>query len=155
MERFRLLTIITPLYHQKGVSKQQAPTGQQQQQGGAYNKCSLDLTRKDLLLRDQTLKFIQNISIFIKYLNNQDLGKLDGELREIIMAFQSLIEVIQCIDLDKSSTISGQLADLEACLGLMINEFKASQIEKVVSLALDLARKANEMFINITKCGSC
>lgn len=65
------------------------------------------------------------------------------------------MEVIQCIDLDKSKKITEQLDELEISLNLMMNQFKSNHIEKVISLSLEMARKANEMFVSITKNGEC
>lgn len=111
-----------------------------------------DMGKKDLILRDLTLRFIQTISIFIKYLSGNDNRKLDIELKEIISSLKLLIETIESIDLyNKSQKISEQVDELEKCLNTMIYELKMNRIEKVINSALDMARTANELFLTITK----
>jgi len=103
--------------------------------------------KKDLLLRDQTLTFIQTISIFIRFLNT-DNQKLDAELKEIMVALNNLIETIGTIDQVSahSKLINKKVSELELLLNAMINELNKNHIENVINTALDLARNANELF---------
>ena len=135
--------------------------------------------QKDLVLRDHTLKFIQAISMFIKYLNNNNgetttpsnnNNKLDNELRDIVVSFESFVNAIDdslvndgsssltsCVVEEAATTkkrtdeLERQLGDVEESLARMISEFRLNKIERVVSLALDVARSANEIFLDIAK----
>ncbi len=106
--------------------------------------------KKDLLLRDQTLTFIQTISIFIRFLNT-DNQKLDTELKEIMVALNTLIETIGTIEVSThSKLINKKVNELEMLLKSMISELNKNHIENVINTALDLARNANELFLAIT-----
>lgn len=106
--------------------------------------------KKDLLLRDQTLTFIQTISIFIRFLNT-DNQKLDTELKEIMVALNTLIETIGTIEVSThSKLINKKVNELEMLLKSMVNELNKNHIENVINTALDLARNANELFLAIT-----
>ena len=132
--------------------------------------------QKDLVLRDHTLKFIQAISMFIKYLNNNNgetttpsnnNNKLDNELRDIVVSFEGFVNAIDdslvndgsssCVVEEAATTkkrtdeLERQLGDVEESLARMISEFRLNKIERVVSLALDVARSANEIFLDIAK----
>ncbi|CAF0736619.1 unnamed protein product [Brachionus calyciflorus] len=112
----------------------------------------LSQTTKDLFLRDLTLKFIQNISIFVKLLNGDDRRNVDGQLKEIIQSLEKLIEAINNIEIFKlSQTINDQVDELEKCLNTMIYELKMNRTERVISSALEMARNANELFLAITR----
>jgi hypothetical protein len=105
----------------------------------------------DLVLRDQTLKLIQSISTFIRFLNGQNSRMLDYQLKEIVSTLKDLIELIENIEVNSSSKrIAQQISDLETSLSLMISEFKSSNVENVINAALGLARTANELFLTIT-----
>jgi len=106
----------------------------------------------DLLLRDQTLAFIQKISNFIRFLNN-DKHMLDNELNEVIIALNRLIKIIEGIQVEnQSKTVkTNKVNELEICLDKLVNELKRNNIENVINTSLDLARKANELFHSITK----
>ena len=105
-------------------------------------------------MRDQTLSFIQNISIFIRLLNTEN-GKIDNELKAIMVSLKRLIETLGNIDFfDKSKKINEQINELENCMSLMINELKSNKIENVIKVALELARTANDLFLVITKSNS-
>lgn len=106
--------------------------------------------KKDLLLRDQTLTFIQTISIFIRLLNT-DNQTLDNELKEIMVALNNLIETIETIEVSShSKSINKKVNELESLLSIMIDELKNNRIENVINTALEMARNANEMFLCIT-----
>ena len=106
----------------------------------------------DLILRDQTLKFIQTISTFIRYLNGDNQRMMEQQLKEIVGTLRDLIGIIETIEIMSScKKITQQISDLETCLSKMIKEFKLSNIENVVNSALEMARTANELFLTITK----
>lgn len=126
------------------------------------------MSRRDLVIRDHTLKFIQAISVFIKYLNGESdeaAGrKLDGELKEILVSFKSFVNAIESIEVVNDAAaaneqallatrkqVGRQLSDLDERLSLMISEFRLNKIENVVSLALEVARNANEIFLNLAQ----
>ncbi len=106
----------------------------------------------DILLRDQTLVFIQTISSFIHYLNI-DNHKLDNELKAIIVSLNHLIETIEIFEVNNQSKnlIAKQIGELEKYLTIMIEELKLNRIENVINTALELARNANELFHTVTK----
>jgi focal adhesion kinase 1 len=109
------------------------------------------VAKLDLVLRDQTLKLIQTISNFIRYLNGSDPRLLDDQLKEIVDTLKELIALIENIELSNASKkIAGQIGALETSLSSMVNEFKGKNVEHVVSSALELARTANELFLTIT-----
>lgn len=112
----------------------------------------MDPNKKDLVLRDLTLKFIQTLSIFIKYLNGNDERKLDSELKEIIQSLKHLIETIESMNVyERAERINEQVDELEKGLNTLIYELKMNRIEKVINSALDMARTANDLFLTITK----
>ncbi len=101
-------------------------------------------------MRDQTLTFIQTISIFIRLLNT-DNQTLDNELKEIMVALNNLIETIETIEVSShSKSINKKVNELESLLSIMIDELKNNRIENVINTALEMARNANEMFLCIT-----
>lgn len=72
------------------------------------------------------------------------------------MSLRNFIEAIESIEMNGSLSLSEiaineHIVELENCLSLMISEFKSNRIERVVSLALEIARNANEIFLNIAK----
>lgn len=106
----------------------------------------------DLALRDLTLKFIHNISIFIKLLNEETRLNLDDKLKEIIQSLENLIEAIFSIEIFKSSRIiSEQVDEMEKCLNTLVYELKMNRTEKVINCSLEMARNANELFLTLTK----
>jgi hypothetical protein len=110
---------------------------------------------KDIVLRDQTLKFIQNISLFIKYLHSDENRKLDGELKSIMLSLKSLIQSIESFQvINHSVEINDLVNKLDRYLNFMINELKKNEIECVVNSALTMARTANDLFLLITKSNS-
>ena len=114
------------------------------------NSNTNNTNKKDLLLRDQTLTFIQTISIFIRFLNT-DNQKLDTELKEIMVALNTLIETIGTIEVSThSKLINKKVNELEMLLKSMVSELNKNHIENVINTALDLARNANELFLAIT-----
>ena len=101
--------------------------------------------------------------MFIKNLNNKDdesasKRKLESDqLKDIVVSFESFINAIETTSSDSESErkdIDRQLSDVEDCLSQMISEFRANKIERVVSLALDVARNANEIFLTFAKSAS-
>ncbi len=110
---------------------------------------------KDIILRDQTLKFIQNISLFIKYLHSEENRKLDNELKSIMLSLKSLIQSIESFQIiNQSADINDYVNKLDCYLNFMINELKKNEIECVVNSALTMARTANDLFLLITKSNS-
>jgi hypothetical protein len=115
----------------------------------------------DLILRDRTLVFIQSISNFIRYLNTENISLLDYQLKEIVNSFKSLINMISEIECyNKCEIINRQISEMENCLNRLIREFKhldlgvnieTSILTTVVNSSLEMARKANELFLLITK----
>ena len=110
--------------------------------------------------------------MFIKSLNTPDTQnttdetngitrsrQLDTELKEILVSFKSYVNAIDLINLGETTNGGGltkkdverNMTDLENRLTLMIGEYRIGSVEKVVNLALDVARNANEIFLNITK----
>ena len=102
--------------------------------------------------------------MFIKHLNNKESEsrKLENELKDIVIAFESFVNAIESVDAAINDHVSGkttmtrkeidrQLSEVEDCLSQMIGEFRVNKIERVVSLALDVARNANEIFLNFAK----
>ena len=110
---------------------------------------------KDILLRDQTLHFIQTISVFIRCLNSvQNIRDIDNELGHIRNALCQLVETIKTLDnLDyhQSKRIHEKLSDLEKLLLKLIQELKVNRLENVINTSLELARTANELFHTITR----
>lgn len=106
----------------------------------------------DLVLRDLTLKFIHNISIFIKLLNGESRQNLDSKLKEIIQSMENLIEAIFSVEVFKSSrVVSEQVDELEKCLNTLVYELKMNRTEKVINCSLEMARNANELFLTLAK----
>lgn len=100
-------------------------------------------------MRDQTLQFIQSISVFIRYLST-DNQKLERELNEIMESLNSLIKTIQANEISSHmKLLNKKIEDLEILLGIMIEDVKKNQIENVINTALELARNANELFLEI------
>lgn len=113
---------------------------------------SKKLDSKDLILRDQTLAFIQNISLFIKSLNTKNIGSVDREFSEIRAALKKLINVINNFEFGKSSQLEIQekMNYLEEMMLRLIQEMNGKCLEKVINVSLGMARTANELFHVIT-----
>lgn len=106
----------------------------------------------DLILRDQTLIFIQAISSFIRFLNT-DSHRLDAELKSIVLALNRLIDTVNGIEINNQAKKlkASKVSELEKFLGQMIEQLQEKNIENVINTALELARKANELFLAIAK----
>ena len=107
-------------------------------------------------LRDQTLDFIQKISLFIKCFNEANDGKcLDSELKAIIHSLKSLIRLVETMHLDERlhslAQINEHMDALDTRLNEMIDELKSNSVERVVDRALDVARLANDLFLSISR----
>ncbi len=78
---------------------------------------------------------------------------LDNELHAIIIALNRLIEIIEGIQVNNQSKKlkTNKVNELEKCLEKMVLQLKGDNIENVINTALELARKANELFHAITK----
>jgi len=105
-----------------------------------------------MLLRNQTLNFIQSISIFIKTLNTNK-QQVDEELKSIMISLKQLIELIEMMDenLTDCELINEKVSELDACLNQMVEQLKQNHLESVINSSLDMARAANDLYMIITK----
>ena len=64
-----------------------------------------------------------------------------------------LIDTINCIKINNQAKKlkASKVNELEKFLGQMIEELKENHVENVINIALELARKANELFLAIAK----
>ncbi len=106
----------------------------------------------DMLLRNQTLKFIQSISIFIKTLNTNK-QQVDEELKSIMISLKQLIELIEMMDenLTDCELINEKVSELDECLNQMVEQLKQNNLETVINSALNMARASNDLYMIITK----
>lgn len=81
--------------------------------------------------------------------------KLDKDVREIVASFRTYVQTVEAscegVRASLKHDIEQQIEDMENALNVMISEFRLAKVERVVSLALEIARNANETFLNLTK----
>lgn len=78
---------------------------------------------------------------------------MDAELKSIVLALNRLIDTINGIEINNQAKKlkASKVSELEKFLGQMIEQLKENNIENVINTALELARKANELFLAIAK----
>ncbi len=109
-------------------------------------------TSKDIQLRDHTYAFIQKISSFVHSLSQENNFKTDNaELKMILYSWNDLCTTYESfpVVLSRSKKVNELVEDLDNNLSHMIEELKLSNLEKVIYIALELARKANHLFSTI------
>lgn len=114
----------------------------------------------DLVLRDQTIEFIQAISKFIRLLNSNDQEPtvLDSQLKKIVNSLRDLIDAYEkhvdssslATTSSSSKTIVEHISDLEDSLNRMIADYQERNVESVIGAGLELARTANDLFLLMT-----
>lgn len=125
------------------------------------------MAKKDLVLRDQTLRFVKCISLFIKSLSGAeqtvsrpDSAAADEHLASIFSALHTLIHTIYAVlEANPAGTLrqqqqhrrrlNDQIDELKENLNLLAIELRLNKIERVVNLSLEMAKNANELFLGI------
>lgn len=152
----------------------------------------VDMTKKDLILRDHTLNLVKCISAFIKNLggsggttmNNDDATTSSATethslhsirnnyLNSIVDALRTFMQIVNVIMESWSLSLSlkqqvnntillqrqrqqqrvrDQIEELRENFNLLVIELKLDKIERVINLSLEMAKNANDLFLEIVK----
>ena len=111
---------------------------------------------KDIQLRDNTYNFIQKISEFVHSLSKNNSQQIDSELKTIVYSWNSLCDIYDNYSLSNNSSTSdnNQIVELDYKLTLMIDELKQGNLDKVISLSLELAHSTKKLFCFIVSNSS-
>lgn len=104
--------------------------------------------KNEFVLKDYTFEFIKRISNFVQSLSKDNNYEIDYDLNLILKSWSKLKDAYEDYPL-KLSKIKEFHSLVEKCdknLNELINELKLQMLDRVINIALDLARKANELF---------
>ena len=104
---------------------------------------------KEAQLRDNTYSFIQKISTFVHSLSKSNNQQIDKELKTIVYSWNSLCDIYETYPTLKSKDNNEIIEELDNKLTIMIDELKQNHLDKVISIALDLANNAKQIFCTI------
>lgn len=99
------------------------------------------------ILKDFTFDFIKKDFKFVQSLSKDNNSEIDNDLNLILKSWSVLKDAYEDYSL-KLSKIKEFNSLVDKCdkKSEIINELKIQMLDRVINLALDLARKANELF---------
>jgi hypothetical protein len=106
------------------------------------------IAKNEFVLKDYTFDFIKKISNFVQALSKDNNYEIDYDLNLVLKSWSKLKDAYEDYPL-KLSKIKEFNSLVEKCdknLSELIDELKLQMLDRVINLALDLARKANELF---------
>jgi hypothetical protein len=112
---------------------------------------NISSSNKDIHLRENTYNFIQKISAFVNSLSKNNNQQIDFELKTIFYSWNSLCDIYESYPnvTNKTKKVHEIVEELDQKLTVMIEELKLNHLDKVISIALDLAHNAKKLFCRI------